>query len=114
MTSILTSIKKLLGIAEEYTQFDPDIVMYINTALSMATQIGVGPSTGFSISDASATWDDFIPTNPNLEMVKTFIHLKVKLMFDPPLNASVIECVNRILSELEWRMLVAVETPVTE
>ena len=114
MTSILTSIKKLLGIAEEYTHFDSDIVMYINTALSMATQIGIGPTSGFSISDATATWDQFIGASTTLEMVKSYVHLKVKLIFDPPASSAVIESVNNLLTELEWRMQVAAEAPAEE
>ena len=97
MDSILTSIKKLLGIAEEYEHFDPDIVMYINSAFSVLTQLGVGPEEGFRIEDAS------------LEFVKTFIYLKVRLAFDPPLSSAVMEAINRQISELEWRINVTVD-----
>ena len=109
MDSILTSIKKLLGIEEEYTQFDSDIIMHINTVFLNLTQLGVGPAEGFLIEDDSATWDDFIGDSNQLQAVKTYVYLKVKLLFDPPLSSSVTESVNRIISELEWRLNVAVD-----
>lgn len=109
MESILTSIKKLLGIAEEYTHFDADLIMHINSVFSILTQIGVGPSEGFSIQDASSVWNDFIPDDPRLSSVRTYIYLKVKLIFDPPLSSAVIESVKQNISELEWRLQVAAE-----
>lgn len=109
MDSILTSIKKLLGIAEEYEHFDPDIVMYINSAFSVLTQLGVGPEEGFRIEDASKTWSEFLYDDPRLEFVKTFIYLKVRLAFDPPLSSAVMEAINRQISELEWRINVTVD-----
>lgn len=110
MESILTSIKKLLGITEEYNHFDQDIIMHINSVFSVLTQLGVGPANGFSITDKDATWNDFIKDDPRLEMVKSYMHQKVKLLFDPPLSSAVMESTNRILSELEWRINVAVES----
>ena len=109
MDSILTSIKKLLGIEEEYTQFDSDIIMHINTVFLNLTQLGVGPAEGFLIEDDSATWDDFIGDSNQLQAVETYVYLKVKLLFDPPLSSSVTESINRIISELEWRLNVAVD-----
>ena len=110
MDSILTSIKKLLGIAEEYEHFDQDIILHVNSAFSVLTQLGVGPEEGFRIEDASAIWSEFLFDNPRLEFVKTFVHLKVKLGFDPPLSSAAIEAINRQISELEWRINVVVET----
>lgn len=109
MESILTSIKKLLGIAEEYEHFDADLIMHINSVFSILTQLGVGPSEGFSIEDETAVWTDFIPEKSRIEFVKSYIHLKVKLLFDPPLGSAVIESMNRMISELEWRIQVAVD-----
>lgn len=109
MESILTSIKKLLGIDEIYTQFDDDIIMHINSAFLNLTQLGVGPSEGFLIEDDTATWDDFIGDSNQLQAVKSYVYLKVKLLFDPPLSSSVTESMNRMISELEWRLNVAVE-----
>lgn len=109
MESILTSIKKLLGIAEEYTQFDDDIIMHINSVFLNLTQLGIGPSEGFLIEDDTAAWDDFIGDSNQLQAVKSYVYLKVKLLFDPPLSSSVTESMNRMISELEWRLNVAVE-----
>lgn len=113
MDSILTSIKKLLGITEEYEHFDADIVMYINSAFSVLAQLGVGPKNGFRIEDESSDWSEFLNDDPRLEFVKTYVYLKVKLAFDPPLSSAVIESINRQISELEWRINVAVD-PSTE
>ena len=109
MESILTSIKKLLGIDEEYTQFDSDIIMHINSVFLNLTQLGVGPSEGFQIEDDSDTWEDFIGDSNQLQAVKSYVYLKVKLLFDPPLSSSVIESMNRMIAELVWRLNVAVE-----
>lgn len=114
MDSILTSIKKLLGIEEEYEHFDPDIIMHINSIFMVLTQLGVGPSEGFSIQDKSAIWMDFIPNSSQFEAVKTYMHLKVRLVFDPPTNSAVIESMNRTISELEWRLNVAAGSKTSE
>lgn len=110
MESILTSIKKLLGIEEDYVHFDADIIMHINSVLSILTQLGVGPSEGYSIKDANATWDEFITNPAKLELVKSYVYLKVRLMFDPPSSSSAIESMKQLISELEFRIIVAVET----
>ena len=109
MESILTSIKKLLGIEEEYTQFDNDSIMHINSVFLNLTQLGVGPAEGFLIEDDTATWEDFIGDSNQLQAVKSYMYLKVKLLFDPPLSSSVIESMNRMVAELEWRLNVAVD-----
>lgn len=110
MESILTSIKKLLGIIEEYEHFDVDIIMHINSAFSVLTQLGVGPEEGFRIEDASAVWSDFLYDDPCLEMVRTYVYLKVKQGFDSNSSSSaVIEAINRQIQELEWRINVVVD-----
>lgn len=109
MDSILTSVKKMLGIVEEYEHFDADLIMHINSVLSILTQLGVGPSEGFSIKDKTATWNDFLSESKNLESVKSYIYLKVRLIFDPPLTSSVSEAINRMISELEWRLSVTAD-----
>lgn len=109
MESILTSIKKLLGITEEYVHFDNDIIMHINSVLTILTQLGVGPSSGFMIEDDSAYWIDFIGDSAELQSVKTYVYLKVKLLFDPPLSSAVMESMNRMISEFEWRLNVSAD-----
>lgn len=109
MDSILTSIKKLLGIAEGYTAFDTDIIIHINSVFSILTQLGVGPSTGFSISDESAEWDDYLDDQALIEMVKSYMYLKVKKLFDPPQSGIVTNANDALIQELEWRINVAVD-----
>ena len=108
-TSILTSIKKLLGVAEDYTEFDEDIMTHINSVFLNLTQLGVGPEEGFMIRDDTAVWEDFIDNSIQLQAIKTYIYLKVKLLFDPPLSSSVTESINRMIAELEWRLNAAVD-----
>ena len=108
MESILTSIKKLLNISEDYEYFDADIIMHINSVLLVLTQLGVGPSEGFAIYGKTAIWDDFIGDVP-LEMIKSYMYLRVKLLFDPPQSSAAIESANRMISEFEWRISIAAE-----
>ena len=108
--SILTSIKKLLGIDENYTHFDADIVMHMNSVFSILTQMGVGPANGFSISGKDETWSAFITDKPNIfSLVKSYVYMKVRLLFDPPLSSAAIESINRQISEFEWRLFVAAD-----
>lgn len=110
MESILTSIKKLLGIAEDYDHFDADIIMHINTVFTILNQLGVGPSEGFRIEDDTTTWDDYISTDNLLfDSVKSYIHLRVKLLFDPPQSSGTTESYKRIIDELEWRLNVTAD-----
>lgn len=107
--SILTNVKKNLGIDEAYTAFDPDIIMYINTAFGTLAQLGLGPTGGFVIDDATSTWDEFIGTNNELNGVKTYVFLRVKLLFDPPQTSYVMTALNEERRELEWRLNVTRE-----
>lgn len=110
MESILNSVKKLLGITSEYTAFDVDITMHINSVFMILNQLGIGPENGFSILDDTAVWTDFLPeTDRNFEPIKSYIYLKVKLLFDPPTSSIVMESMNRMISELEWRMTTQAE-----
>lgn len=110
MDSILNSIKKLLGSYEDDTNFDIDLIININTVLAILTQLGVGPREGFSITGSTETWSDFIDSSMvSMEQIKTYIYLKVKLIFDPPMSSTVIEAYKRQIDELEWRILHAVE-----
>lgn len=112
--SILTDIKKLLGIAEDYNEFDTDIKIHINSAFSILNQLGLGTDDTFSISDSTATWSDFLGNNHKfLEMVKTYIYLKVKVVFDPPVSSYVLTAYNEQIKELEWRINVAVDPSET-
>ena len=113
MDSILTSIKKLLGPEEDYTHYDADIIMHINTALMTLNDLGVGPPEGFVVTDSSATWQEFFQNETDekrMQGAKTYVYLDVKLVFDPPASASVIASMEKKKAELEWRLNHAVET----
>lgn len=114
MNSILTSIKKLLGIEESYEHFDQDIIMHINSVLATLTQLGIGPVRGFSITDKTTTWSDFLGEATNLDAVRSYMYIKVRLLFDPPTTAAVLESMNRQASEYEWRLNVSAETTFPE
>ena len=109
MESILLSIKKMLGITADYTHFDMDIIMHINSVFLILNQIGVGPAEGFSIYDETSTWEEFLEGNMNLELVKSYMFMKVKLLFDPPLASSTNEAMNRLIAESEWRLYLAMD-----
>ena len=108
-SSILTSIKKLLGIAEEDASFDQDIIMHINTVFAILAQLGVGPVNGFSIEDDGAIWSDYLGNSTNLELVKSYIYMKVRSMFDPPTSSILADAMNKNISELEWRINTTVD-----
>ena len=110
MDSILTSIKMLLGISEDYEHFDADIIMHINSVLMILTQLGVGPAEGFSIQDKTQTWGDFLGEDAALlEGVRSYVYMKVRLMFDPPTSSAAIESMTRLANEFEWRLNVTGE-----
>lgn len=103
--SILTSIKKLHGISEEDVSFDTDIIIHINSAFMILSQIGVGPPEGFYIEDKTKTWTEFIPTNRFMaESAASFVYIKVRLVFDPPASPTVVEALRSSANEYEWRL----------
>jgi hypothetical protein len=104
--SILISTKKILGIAEDYTAFDLDIITHINSAFSTLTQLGVGPPTGFMIDDASEEWADFIEDDLDFQYqsVKSYVFLRVRMLFDPPQTSYLIAAAQKQIEELEWRL----------
>ena len=107
--SILNTIKQLLGIQSDYTAFDTDIVVHINSAFMALNQLGVGPTECFSIDGSGENWAEFVDKSIDLEAVKTYIYLKVRTIFDPPSSSVVMEAMNKNISELEWRLNVQVE-----
>lgn len=112
--SILISIRKLLGIGENDASFDTDIITHINTTFTILTDIGVGPSEGFEIEDDMATWKDFITEPKKFNKVKTYMYIKVKLVFDPPSNSNHLKALEAEADRLEWRLNVAAETKSQE
>lgn len=107
--SILTNVKKIVGIVELDTSFDPDIIMHINSVFSVLTQLGIGPDEGFMVEDSTPTWDDFLDGDKRLNMLKTYVYLRVRLLFDPPQTSFVIESLNKQIEELEVRMSIVRE-----
>lgn len=108
--SILNTIKKILGISADCKDFDSDLIVHINSAFMVLSQLGIGPEHGFHIEDSSDTWSDYISDEEaNLEAIKTYIHLKVKVVFDPPLSSTVMEAHQNMIRELEWRLNVNAE-----
>lgn len=106
MDSILTSVKKLIGIDKEDTAFDPDVIMHINSSFLVLSQLGVGPNEGFYINDDTAVWTDFVSNNMLLlNYVKTFVYLKAKLVFDPPSSSIAVQSMQEMVKELEWRIV---------
>lgn len=103
-TSILNTTKKVLGISEDDTSFDVDVVMHINTAFSVLTQLGIGPTSGFMIEDAAPTWEDFLHQDDRFNAVKTYVYLRVRLLFDPPTTSYHVTALNEQIRELEWRL----------
>ena len=105
--SILRTIKKMLGGGTETsTHFDTEIITHINSALMILTQLGVGPKDGFAIKDDSAIWSDFLKSERNFEAAKTYVYLRVRLLFDPPTTSAVIDAMNQTISELDFRLQV--------
>lgn len=107
--SILLSVKKMLGIPPEYDQFDPEIIIHINSVFSILTQLGVGSDEGFSIKDSTASWSDYIPEGKAVEDIKTYMYLKVRLIFDPPQSSAATDAMKQLASEFEWRINVGVD-----
>ena len=108
--SILLSIRKLVGAGEDNDDFNVDIIMHINTVLSILQQLGVGPSNGFSIEDDTTTWTDYLGADHvHINMVKSYMAAKVRQLFDPPIQSAVAESLERTVREFEWRCNVAAE-----
>ena len=108
MASILNDTKKMLGIPAEHTQFDPDIIMHINSVFDILHQLGVGPDEGFAIADEAAVWDDYT-MDINLNAVKSYMYAKVRMIFDPPTSGIVMGSLEKVISEMEWRLNVEVD-----
>ena len=102
--SILTSIKKLMGITEEYDAFDQDILILINSVLFELEQIGVKAKEGFVLSDKTAVWSDYSDDDRLLNVLKPYIYMKTKLTFDPPTSSGALDSMNRIIDRFEWRI----------
>lgn len=110
MDSILNSVKKMLGLDADYDAFDTEIIIHINSVFMILQQLGVGPETGFAITDASTVWTDYIENVVFLSLVKSYMYLKVRMLFDPPQNSALLEAMNSQIAEFEWRLNVNAES----
>lgn len=113
MESILGSIKQMLGISQDETNFDSELMLHINGALMIINQLGVGPSTGFIVLGKTQTWSEFLADRKDLELVKTAVYLRVRLMFDPPQNSFLVSSIQKQIEEFDWR-ITATAAPVVE
>lgn len=102
ITSILTSTKKVLNLADDYEAFDQDVILHINTVFSRLNQLGVGPADGFAIEDKDADWDAFLEGDPRLNDIKTYVYLRVRMLFDPPTTGYHVAAMQEQIKELEW------------
>lgn len=109
MESILNSIKKNLGIDSEYRVFDSDIIMHINAVFGTLNQLGVGPVSGFRISDENTLWSDYLTYGEEIDEVKSYMYLRVRLLWDPPDRGGVLSSFKEQIEQLEWRIVVKVD-----
>ena len=107
--TILSSVKHSVGITDEYTHFDDIITIHINTVLATIYQLGAGPASGFAVTTGDETWTDFFGDSPKLNLIKSYVCLSVRMLFDPPTAGTLTDAINRQIDELEWRINVAVD-----
>jgi len=112
--SILYTIKVALGVEPDYTGFDTDILMGINTSIMSLMQLGIGPEEGLIVEGSEEEWDELLTNEINVSAAKSYITLKTRLLFDPPASSFVIESIKKQIEEIEWRLVVQTETPVVE
>lgn len=110
--SVLITTKNALGIVKEYTVFDDVLIMHINSVFNTLNQLGVGPPAGFRIEDDKTTWDDYLGEDLNLNSVKSYMYLRVRLLFDLPATSFAITAFKEQIKELEWRLQVQADPPV--
>lgn len=107
--SILNSTKKALQLDPDYDVFDFDVMMHINSVFSTLAQLGVGPAEGFQITGDSDVWDTFLGANPLLNQVKTYVFLRVRMLFDPPQTGFLMTSYEKQIEQIEWRLNVHAE-----
>lgn len=113
-SSILNQVKKVIGFDEDYVAFDADLIIFINSAISTLTQLGVGPTEGFQIEGSNEQWSEFVGEDVMYNMVRTYIYLRVRLLFDPPQTSYAIESLKKQVDEIEWRLEIYANLPQKE
>jgi len=114
MDSILLTIRKALGVEDDYDGFDTEILMHINTAIFTLSQLGVGPVDGYSVTGIEETWELFLTGFTGVDSVKTYIYLTVRLLFDPPANSFLVSSFEKQIEQLQWRLMVKVDPEIEE
>lgn len=105
--SIVESIKEALGLAKDYNPFDPELIMHINSVLGDLHQLGVGPEPGFEVTGPDETWNHFLGGDKRLNMVKSYVYLSVRMLWDPPSVGYVLTSIEKKLEKMEWRITTA-------
>jgi hypothetical protein len=103
-TSILDDVKKILGLSSDYTAFDVDVILHINSVLATVTQLGIGPTAGMTVLDATTQWSELLGADNQLNSAKTYVALRVRLLFDPPTSSYAIKAMEDQIREFEWRI----------
>jgi hypothetical protein len=103
-TSILDSVKKTLGIDIANTAFDSDLILHINSVITILTDLGIGPSDGFTVTSSFDTWATLLGATSQLNSVKSYVYLRVRMLFDPPTTSYLIEAMKQQIQEFEWRL----------
>lgn len=108
--TILEDIRHAIGLGDEHTFFDSDLILHVNSTFDIIHQLGAGPIDGFVIEDGSETWDDYFAGYKTIEFIKTYMYISVKLVFDPPQNSFLVKALEDKQKEYEWRINVAAES----
>lgn len=111
MGSILGDIKEQLGLGADAEGFDPELILHINSVLADFNQLGIGPDAGFAIDDETATWEEFLGSDPRLNSAQSLAYLQVKMLFDPPQTGYVLTSMEKLIEQEQWRLTVKADTP---
>ena len=111
--SILKTIKQLIGCPDDFEQFDLDLIVHINSAFATLTQLGVGPKEGYRITGADNEWSEFEDDIQKLSLIKDYVYIKTRLLFDPPTSGSLMDSLKEQLKEMEWRLYILYD-PISE
>lgn len=108
--SILKTIKQLIGCPDDFEQFDLDLIVHINSAFATLTHLGVGPKEGYRITGADNAWSEFEDDAQKLSLIKDYVYIKTRLLFDPPTSGSLMDSLKEQLKEMEWRLYMLYDT----
>lgn len=104
--SILKTIKQLVGCPDDFEQFDLDLTIHINSSFATLTHLGIGPKEGYRITGVDNVWSEFEDDPQKLSLIKDYVYIKTRLLFDPPTNGSLMDSLTEQLKEMEWRLYI--------